>query len=244
MINLSKLIGKTIAMQKISSNQQAKAEQLSLINILNELWVETQYINLPDNDFNISNSSILIDNVSIIAREEKDLNINKYQSLASYHAETKIIKFISKPGILYSGDVVNIQDHFYINLSKKTNEEGASQLAYFLNESGYKSTILNIEDINELRSSICYLDNNRVLITENLAKEFAFLGFDKVIIDKEINGIIIGNKLITESKDALNIDGIENISIKLSNLNKQGFNLSNILLNNEVLAAEPMEVRA
>ena len=60
---------------------------------------------------------------------------------------------IEKPGTVDGGDVCEAGDHFFIGISKRTNEAGASQLADFLAELDYSSRLIDIRDLGNILHS-------------------------------------------------------------------------------------------
>jgi dimethylargininase len=54
---------------------------------------------------------------------------------------------IKPPGTLDGGDVCQVEDHFFIGLSARTNEAGAQQLTDFLEEDGYTVSLVDIQGL-------------------------------------------------------------------------------------------------
>lgn len=91
----------------------------------------------------IGSIAIVTENLAIIGTFSDD-NPRQMErkAVASALAGSKILKLITAPGLLDCRDALQINDHFYISLSDRTNQEGAAQLAFFLREYGYKITML------------------------------------------------------------------------------------------------------
>ncbi len=107
-------------------------------------------------------------------------------ALAEFYADLHSIK---PPGTLDGGDVCQVDNHFFIGISTRTNEEGAAQLAQILEPFGYTSTPIDIRAIGKdssllhLKSGLAYLDGKRLVVHEAIAnhdalKDFEILGFD------------------------------------------------------------------
>jgi dimethylargininase len=93
---------------------------------------------------------------------------------------------IEPPGTLDGGDVCQVEGHFFIGLSERTNEEGAQQLAKFLAEDGYTSSFVDIRTIESalhLKSGIAYLGEGRLVLTEDLAAQDAFQKYEIIMVD-------------------------------------------------------------
>lgn len=90
---------------------------------------------------------------------------------------------IQAPGTVDGGDICEAGDHVFIGLSHRTNEEGAAQLARFLERLGLTSSVVDIRGITgilHLKSGLSYLGNNRLLVIWNLETHPALEAFDRV----------------------------------------------------------------
>ncbi len=100
------------------------------------------------------------------------------------------LKTIKPPGMLDGGDVCQVEDHFFIGLSKRTNEAGAEQLAEFLQENGCTASFVDIRDLDNtlhLKSGMAYLGDMRLVLTEELATQGAFQGYEIITVDPQDN---------------------------------------------------------
>jgi dimethylargininase len=96
------------------------------------------------------------------------------------------VREIEAPGTLDGGDICQAEDHFFIGISKRTNEEGAHQLARLLQQDGYNTTFVNIKGtrgILHLKSGIAYLGDNRLALSRELAGRLEFAGYDVVGVE-------------------------------------------------------------
>jgi len=113
---------------------------------------------------------------------------------------------IQAPGTVDGGDICQAGDHFFIGVSKRTNETGAKQLAALLKDAGYESSLIDMRQsaaaamtlsrtqsvpgagatgsLLHLKSGIAYLGNNRLAITKALSARSAFASFDLVHVDE------------------------------------------------------------
>jgi dimethylargininase len=92
---------------------------------------------------------------------------------------------MSAPGTLDGGDVCQADDHFLIGLSARTNEEGARQLAGFLERLGYRSSIVDIrgsDRLLHLKSGLSYLGENRIVVAPELSELDALSRYEPVVV--------------------------------------------------------------
>jgi len=90
---------------------------------------------------------------------------------------------IEAPGTLDGGDICEAEEHFFIGLSQRTNEEGARQLAAHLARLGYTSSTIDVRgmtSILHLKSGISYIGDNTLVVMEEMAGNEVFRAFDLV----------------------------------------------------------------
>lgn len=94
-----------------------------------------------------------------------------------------VVHEIQPPGTLDGGDICEAGSHFFIGISHRTNEEGARQLAAFLETEGYTSSTIDIREIGSvlhLKSGIAYLDEGTMVVMEQFAEREGLTGYDLV----------------------------------------------------------------
>ncbi len=96
---------------------------------------------------------------------------------------------IEAPGTVDGGDICEAEDHFFLGLSHRTNEEGARQLANHLAAVGYMSSMVDVrgmKSILHLKSGISYIGNNTVVVMEEMANWEFLAGYELIrVADKE-----------------------------------------------------------
>ncbi len=90
--------------------------------------------------------------------------------------------FIDHPGTLEGGDVLKIEDKFYIGLSDRTNAEGIRQFAEITAKFGYQTFALKLEDILHLKTGIAYIGNNKIIGWPSVLKQQEFEQYQKIEI--------------------------------------------------------------
>jgi dimethylargininase len=95
---------------------------------------------------------------------------------------------IERPGTVDGGDICEAEDHFFIGLSLRTNEEGARQLAVHLGSVGYPSTVVDVRGMSSilhLKSGVSYIGNNTLVVMEEMAGWEAFAGYEMIRVVSE-----------------------------------------------------------
>jgi dimethylargininase len=93
---------------------------------------------------------------------------------------------INAPGTLEGGDICKAENHFFIGISQRTNEEGARQLAEFLAREGCTSSFVDIRGIEgllHLKSGMAYIGDNNLVLIEALAGHGRLRGYNLIRVD-------------------------------------------------------------
>jgi len=83
---------------------------------------------------------------------------------------------IAAPGTVDGGDVCEIDGHFLIGVSARTNDAGAGQLAQHLRQLGYSASIVDIrasKTLLHLKTGIAYLGEGVGLVGAGIERELA-----------------------------------------------------------------------
>jgi dimethylargininase len=127
---------------------------------------------------------------------------------------------INEPGTLDAGDVCEAGEHFFIGISRRTNEHGAKQLAGLLQSFGYTTSLIDIRGLSNilhLKSGLAYLSGRRLVIIEALRKMREFSDYDLICLDSaeeyaanclSVNGrILMASGFATTKRKFQKMDG-------------------------------------
>ncbi len=189
--------GTPLIMTHIFKNALVRKPSKSIINALSSRNIKPEYelILKEHNDYvkGLKNSGILIHNLESLKNFPDSVFIEDpaliYKSnciiLKPYHpsriGESKIIKneivnyfqniFIIENGNIEGGDILNINNHFIIGLSKRTNELGAKNLSILLKLLGASVKICKTSnDILHFKSECSYIDEETLLVSQRMSK--------------------------------------------------------------------------
>ena len=90
---------------------------------------------------------------------------------------------ITSPGTVDGGDVCEAGTHFFIGVSQRTNAEGAAQLAGWLGERGFGSSVIDIRAIPgllHLKTGLSWLGGRQLIATGDIGDHAALAGWDVV----------------------------------------------------------------
>jgi dimethylargininase len=137
----------------------------------------------PDSTF-VEDVAVLTPNAAILARPGAKSRAGEVENTrAPLEKFFKTIHEIAAPGTLDGGDICEAGNHFFIGISRRTNESGAMQLAAFLAQSGYSSSLVDIramKTILHLKSGIACIEERQLVVMEELAERPEFRGYDRI----------------------------------------------------------------
>ena len=122
----------------------------------------------PDGCF-VEDTAVITDEAAIITRPGAVARRGEEEEILEILSGYRTLRRIESPGTLDGGDILRVDDHFFIGLSGRTNSEGAGQLAGLLSEYGYTSSVVEVKDGLHLKSGIAFLGAGTFIATPELA---------------------------------------------------------------------------
>ncbi|GHV71567.1 dimethylargininase [Spirochaetia bacterium] len=101
--------------------------------------------------------------------------------LKDFYPEKDIHRIVS-PGTLEGGDVMRIEDRFYVGISARTNQGGIDQFAAILKPYGYTVVPIALAEVLHLKTGVNYLADNRLLVSGEFITKPEFASYNKTII--------------------------------------------------------------
>jgi dimethylargininase len=136
-----------------------------------QLTTLTADVRHPDSTF-IEDTAVLTPRAAIVTRPGAPSRLGEeaatLEALRSLFAQ---IYEIEAPGTVDGGDVCEADGDFIIGLSARTNEDGARQLAAFLQDLGHESLLLDIRSCRtllHLKSGMSYLGSGVFLVAADV----------------------------------------------------------------------------
>jgi dimethylargininase len=127
----------------------------------------------PDSTF-VEDTAIVTARGAVITRPGATSRLGEIESIEhELRQHFQDVSRIIEPGTLDGGDVCETGDHFFIGISRRTNEAGAAQLARILDGLGFSSSLIDIRglgNILHLKSGIAWLGGNHLVVIEALSR--------------------------------------------------------------------------
>lgn len=192
----------------------------------------------PDSTF-IEDTAVLTARGAIITRPGAESRRGETDAiepvLRRYY---KDLHWIREPGTVDGGDVCQAGEHFFIGVSNRTNEDGANQLARWLDSLGYSSGLIDIRGISKilhLKSGLAYLGGERLLLAETLPQHEEFRRYELTYLGSveqyAANCVALNGKVLVAAgfdtmKKHLEDLGYQTIALEMSEFQKMDGGLS------------------
>ncbi|MEH7546862.1 dimethylarginine dimethylaminohydrolase family protein [Neobacillus vireti] len=215
--------------------EQHKAYIRALEKCGTKVTVLPDNIEFPDSTF-VEDTAVLTSKFAVISNPgalSRNGEIHDMEPVIKSFYET--IYYIKAPGTLDGGDILQIEEHFYIGVSARTNLEGARQLKQIFEFEGYKATIIHLEKFFHLKTGIAYLGDQTIVVAGEFIDHPDFKSYKKIIVPREeeyaancvrVNDFVIipaGNP-VTNQK--INEAGYQTIELEMSEFRKLDGGLS------------------
>ena len=137
------------------------------------------------------------------------------------------IEKIFPPGTLEGGDIMRVDDTYYIGISERTNLEGYTQASTILKDRGFNSIPVQLNEMLHLKTGLSYLNNNNLLITGEFLKNPIFDQFNKIVVEDDesyaANAILVNDCVIMPEGFPKTTKIVENTGYKVVTLDVSEF---------------------
>ena len=189
----------------------------------------------PDAQF-IEDAALLLSRCAIVTRPGAESRRGEVAEISKVLNEFyQQIDTVQAPGSVDAGDIMMVGDHCYIGLSERTNREGASQIIGLLESNGYSGSMISFSEALHLKSSVSYLENNRLVVAGELCDATEFSGFDQIRLDQSeryaancvwINDRVLVARGYPKSTEQISATGLEIVELDVSEFRKLDGGLS------------------
>ena len=189
----------------------------------------------PDSVF-VEDTAVVTDRCAIVANpgaERRRGEVHEVEKVLTGLYEN--VERITNPGTLDGGDVLQVGDHFYVGLTRRTNREGAEQLAMILRGHGFGASFVGLRRFLHLKTGVAYLGGGDLLVAGELIANDEFVCFDKISVTPEeeycanciwVNGPVLVAAGYERSKEKIAERGYEVIELEMSEFRKVDGGLS------------------
>ena len=123
----------------------------------------------PDGCF-VEDTAIVTSEVAVITRPGAASRMGEEAEISEILSEFRKIEIVKLPGTADGGDVLKVENHFFIGISGRTNRDGARQLSAILSKYGYTASETEVGSGLHLKSGIAYLGKGNFISVEGFSK--------------------------------------------------------------------------
>jgi dimethylargininase len=188
----------------------------------------------PDSTF-VEDTAIVTSSVAIIARPGDQRRLGEELAIGEVLTGYRNIEKIIPPGCIDGGDILQVNSHFFIGLSDRSNREGATQLQSILETYGYSSSTIAVGNMLHLKSGINHLGKNSLIAREEMMHHEALKPYDLVSVSPDedyaanivlINDYLLIPKGFPKTKEKLLQKGFSLLELDMSEFQKMDGGLS------------------
>jgi len=183
----------------------------------------------PDSVF-VEDTAVLMEELAVICNLGVSSRRGEERSIVG-HIESFYdnIDKIYPPGTLEGGDVMKVEDNFFIGLSKRTNKNGIEQFRDIVDRHGYSVTSIKMNEMLHLKTGVAYLGDDILVTSGEMKEKHAFEKFEKVEVPDEemyaancicVNGNVILPEGYPRTERMIEEKGFRTIDLDLSEFKK------------------------
>lgn len=184
----------------------ALAQHQAYVDCLQSLGLSVDVLppapGFPDACF-VEDTAVITREVAVISRPGAPSRRDEILSMEPVLTKHRALARIEAPGTLDGGDILQVDRRFFIGVSDRTNEAGATQLAAILERHGYCSVLIPVAAGLHLKSSLNYIGANTMLVTADFADHPAIADFERIVCPKgeeyAANTLLVNGALIMPS---------------------------------------------
>ena len=182
----------------------------------------------PDGLF-VEDPAIVLDEIAIICRMGAAPRRGENASIAEALSPFRQLEWIREPATIEGGDVLRLGKTLFCGVSRRTNREGAQQLADALCPLGYTVVPVIVSGCLHLKSAICPLRDGAMIANRSWIETKPFEGFRILDVAETeplaANVLAIREKIIMpasfpKTRKILEAAGLEVIALDISELQK------------------------
>lgn len=183
----------------------------------------------PDSVF-VEDTAVIVEDHAIISAPSAPTRAGETASMKAVLAEIlPHVSQLTSPGRLDGGDVMVTDRCCYVGISKRTNQEGATQLFNYLADHGLEGQMVPVDEMLHLKTGITWLGDEHFIATGTHLKQEQFSSFSLLSVDPDSAGaancIAINDKILMPAgyshvQKSLELLGREVIPVDISEFAK------------------------
>jgi dimethylargininase len=179
--------------------QQHSEYVKTLVSLGLEVTILDPHMDYPDAYF-VEDVAVVTDEIAVITNPGAKERNGEIEFIKETISKYRKLVFINSPGTLDGGDVLQVEKHFFIGISQRTNYSGAEQLSKIISRFEFSVSTIEVGEGLHLKSGVNYIGKNSLLLTEQFARFNQFESYNKIIVDEDeqyaANSLLINNSIL------------------------------------------------
>jgi len=180
----------------------------------------------PDCVF-VEDPVVVVDQVAVMTRMGVDSRRREGAAIEEALSRFRPVLRLTEPGTLEGGDVMRVGQTLYVGLSRRTNQDGVSQLGELLGPFGYRVVPVPVHGCLHLKSACCYLGEQTILANREWIDATAFGGFSIIDVPAEeprgANVLRIGETLVLPASNPRTYERLQRAGFQLRTVDVSEF---------------------
>ncbi len=156
-------------------------------------------LDLPDSVF-VEDAAVVLDGVAVITRPGAESRRPETVSVAAALGPYRNLLRIEDPGTLDGGDVLVLNRHLYVGISRRTNETGIQQLRDLTSPLGYDVKAVPIRGCLHLKSAVTRIGPDTVLLNRSWVAPTTFSNLRLIDVHPDepfaANALLVGEAVV------------------------------------------------
>ena len=178
----------------------------------------------------VNKDFVVISNLGAPSRKGEEKDIKKV--MEEFYDD---IKSIEKSGTLEGGDVMKVENEYFIGISKRTNKKGALQLKEILKKYGYTCSLVSLKKVLHLKTGVAYIGDNNIIASGEFIKNPLFKDYNIIEVEEDesyatncirVNEYVLIAKGFKKLKDSILGLGYKILEYNMSEFRKMDGGLS------------------
>jgi len=153
----------------------------------------------PDCCF-VEDTAVVCDHVAVIAPLGAPSRQGEQKTIEPVLAKYRPVEHVKLPASFEGGDVLQVEDTFFVGLSERTNQAGAEALCAAVSSHGYTCNTIECGPSLHFKTDVNYIGEGTLLVSPYFKDSPELTAFNRIVVDDDeayarnclyVNGTII-----------------------------------------------------
>lgn len=173
----------------------------------------------PDACF-VEDTAVVFSEAAIISNPGAASRNGEKTAMEPVLKKYKKLFFIQSPGTLDGGDVLQVEKHFFVGISERTNKKGAEQFAKIVSQYGYTTDLIPVGEGLHFKSGVNLVAENTLLVTPDFKDIPQLQKFKLLVAPSEesycANSLFLGTTLLVPKGFPRTLTLLESLGVPIT----------------------------